>query len=49
MAPKIKIKVKKGLLKKTLSKGTNAAASSSKKPLSKGTNKKALIYESFLF
>ena len=37
-----KIKVKKGLLKKTLTKGTNAAASSSKKPLSKGTNKKAL-------
>ena len=37
-----KIKVKKGLLKKTLTKGTNAAASSSKTPLSKGTNKKAL-------
>ena len=42
MAPKKIIKVKKGLLKKTLTKGRNAAASSSKKPLSKGTNKKAL-------
>ena len=36
MAPKKKIKVKQGLLKKTLTKGTKAAASSSKATLTKG-------------
>ena len=36
MAPKKNMNVKKGLLKKALSKGEKAAASSSKGPLSKG-------------